>query len=110
MNISVTFRNSEPSDALRTYAEEKLAKVKKYLHEPIDMHVVLAVEKFRHHAEVTLTADQHVINCKEQTEDMYSAVDKLVGTLERQIKKAKGRGNHHKGDMDTASAAKELGG
>jgi putative sigma-54 modulation protein len=91
MRISVTFRHTESTDALKEYANQKLSKVKKYLSEPIDLNVVLSVEKFRHNAEVTLTADRNVINCREETEDMYSAIDKVAEKLERQVKKAKGR-------------------
>ncbi len=36
MQIAVTFRHMESSDALRSYVEEKLARVKKYIEEPID--------------------------------------------------------------------------
>ena len=91
MRINVTFRHTDPTDAIKEYAHQKLGKVKKYLSEPIDMNVVLSVEKFRHTAEVTLSSDGKVINCEEETEDMYSAIDRVTVKLERQIKKAKGR-------------------
>lgn len=45
MQIAVTFRHMESSDAVRSYVEEKLAKVKKYIEEPIDAQVVLSVQK-----------------------------------------------------------------
>jgi len=91
MRVSVTFRHTEPTEAIKEYANQKLKKVKKYLSEPIDINMVLSVEKFRHTAEVTLTADRNVINCQEETQDMYSAIDRVSDKLERQIKKAKGR-------------------
>ena len=47
MDITVTFRHMEPTESLRTYAEEKVSKIKKYLDFPIEAHVVLTVEKFR---------------------------------------------------------------
>ncbi|RME01421.1 MAG: ribosome-associated translation inhibitor RaiA, partial [Deltaproteobacteria bacterium] len=58
MNISVTFRHMEPSEALKAYAEEKLGKLKKYVIPPVEVNVVLSVEKFRHIAEVTLIANR----------------------------------------------------
>src|SRR5579885_1589519 len=39
MQVTVTFRHVEPTPALRAYAEEKLARVKKYLRRPVDAHV-----------------------------------------------------------------------
>jgi len=89
MQINVTFRHIEPSDPLRAYAEEKISRVKKYLDEPVDAHVVLKVEKFRHIAEVTIDANGLRINGAEETDDMYSAIDKLADTLEGQVKKGK---------------------
>ena len=91
MRINVTFRHTDPTDAIKEYANQKLGKVKKYLSEPIDMNVVLSVEKFRHTAEVTLSSDGNIIHCEEQTEDMYTAIDRVTVKLERQVKKAKGR-------------------
>jgi len=41
MMITVTFRRMEPTESLKTYAEEKLSKIKKYLDSPMEAHVVL---------------------------------------------------------------------
>lgn len=40
MQLSVSFRNLDPSDHLKNYAETRLARIKKYMEEPIDVHVV----------------------------------------------------------------------
>lgn len=89
MQINVTFRHIEPSLPLKAYAEEKISRVKKYLGEPVEAHVVLKVEKFRHIAEVTIDANGMRINGAEETDDMYSAIDMLADTLEAQIIKGK---------------------
>jgi putative sigma-54 modulation protein len=89
MHVNVTFRHIDPSLALKTYAEEKISRVKKYLQEPIEAHVVLKVEKFRHIAEVTIEANGHRINGAEETHDMYSAIDMLADTIEGQVAKGK---------------------
>ena len=70
MQINVTFRHIEPSPPLRDYTEEKISRIKKYLKEPIEAHVVLKVEKFRHIAEATIDAGGSRINATEETEDM----------------------------------------
>jgi putative sigma-54 modulation protein len=89
MQINVTFRHTESSPALREYAEEKISRIKKYLEEPIDAHVVLKVEKFRHIVEVTINADGQRINGMEKTDDMYSSIDKVADKIESQVKKYK---------------------
>lgn len=45
MQIAVTFRHMDSSDPVREYIEEKLARVKKYIEEPIEAQAVLQVEK-----------------------------------------------------------------
>jgi len=69
MQINITFRKMDPEERIKAYVEEKLAKVKKYLNEPIEAHVVLSTEKFRKGAEVNITADGLVINGSENRED-----------------------------------------
>jgi putative sigma-54 modulation protein len=86
MQVSVTFRKVEASDTLRDYANEKLHRMKRYVEDPIEAHVVLSVEKFRHLAEVTINANGLVINGAEETGDLYSAIDMVVDKLETQIK------------------------
>lgn len=97
MQINVTFRHIEPSVSLREYAEEKLSRIKKYLKEPIEAHVVLKVEKFRHTAEVSMDANGVRLKGSEETEDMYSAIDMLADTLEAQAKKSKEKASQKKG-------------
>ena len=87
MDISVTFRHMQPTESLKTYAEEKLSKIKKYLDFPLEAHVVLSVEKFRHIADVTLSVNGTWIKGIEETDDMYSAIDQVMDKLEKQVKK-----------------------
>ncbi len=89
MNTSVRFKNLEPSDALKSYVSEKLARMDKYFNGPAEANVVLSIEKFRHSAEINIAGDRLTINGKEQTEEMYSAIDMVLDKLEVQIKKSK---------------------
>jgi len=87
MQTSVTFKNLDPSDNLKSYVTDKLSRLDKYLYNPAEANVVLTVEKFRHIAEVNIVGDRLSINGKEETEDMYSAIDMVLDKLEKQIKK-----------------------
>lgn len=98
MQVSVTFRKVEPSDTVRNYATDKLHRIKRYVEDPIEAHVVLSVEKFRHLAEVTINANGLVINGAEETGDLYSAIDMVIDKLEAQIKKHRRRLRQRKGD------------
>ncbi len=87
MDITVTFRHMEPTESLRDYAIEKISKIKKYLYSPLEAHVVLTVEKFRHQAHVTVSVDGTRIKAVEETEDMYSAIDQVMDKIEKQVKR-----------------------
>ena len=89
MQTSVTFKNIDSSENLRTYVSDKLDRFDKYLYNPAEASVVLSVEKFRHIAEINIKGDRLNINGKEETEDMYSSIDMVLDKLEKQIKKSK---------------------
>ncbi len=89
MQTSVTFKKIDSSEHLRSYISDKLDRFDRYLDNPAEASVVLSVEKFRHIAEVNITGDRLKINGKEETNDMYSAIDMVLDKLEKQIKKNK---------------------
>ncbi len=109
MQTSVTFKNIDSSENLRTYVSDKLDRFDKYLYNPAEASVVLSVEKFRHIAEINIKGDRLNINGKEETEDMYAAIDMVLDKLEKQIKKSKEKlsdkrsGSKHRG-RDAISA------
>lgn len=96
MQITTTFRHMESSDALKSYASEKLDKVQKYIDEPIVAQVFLTVEKIRHIAEVTITARGITIKASEETNDMYAAIDAVIDKIDRQLRRYKERIKEHK--------------
>ena len=89
MQVSVTFRHMEPVAALRNYAQAKISKLKRFLDHPLEAKVVLAREKHRQRAEVTLAAHQGPINACGVAEDIFGAIDLVIEKLERQVLKKK---------------------
>ncbi len=89
MQTSVTFKNLDPTDTLKSYVRDKLDRFDRLLDNPAEANVVLLVEKFRHIAEININGDRLTINGKEETNDMYSAIDIVLDKLEKQIKKNK---------------------
>ncbi len=98
MNITVTFRRLPSSDALRDHAEQKCERFQKYVKNPIDIHIVLRVEKIRQIAEVTLNSKNYHIHAVEESPDMYTSIDKVVTKIESQLRKHKERVKAHKLD------------
>jgi putative sigma-54 modulation protein len=90
VKVSFTFRHIEPTDALKQYAEAKMHRLGKYFSPSLNAHVVLSAEsKERQTAEVELHAHGGTIHAKEQTEDLYAAIDLVTDNLKRQLQKQK---------------------
>jgi putative sigma-54 modulation protein len=89
MHVSITFRHVDPSDAIKRHAEDKLAKLQKFLRQPMTARVTLSVDKLQHAAEVQVSSGGEHFEAHEATDDMYAAIDKVMTKLERQI-----RGTH----------------
>ena len=108
MHTSVRFKNLEPSEALKSYVSDKLDRMDKYFSGPAEANVVLSIEKFRHSAEIHISGDRLAINGKEETEEMYSAIDMVLDKLEVQIKKSKQKSRAYRGKAKSGSASSEL--
>ena len=89
MNIAFTFKNFEPSDHLKKYAEKRFQKLSRFAPKTdnIELNVALSVDKFRHKIEVQLSGDDLSISAVEQSHDMYASVDMVLDKLEAQLKK-----------------------
>jgi putative sigma-54 modulation protein len=107
MDITVTFRKMEPIESLKEYAVEKVSKLKKYLEDPMEAHVVLSVEKFRHSADVTLSVNGARVKGVEETGDMYSAIDQVMDKIEIQVKKLRAKVKNRRTDSIKGEEAAE---
>ncbi|MCX5872088.1 MAG: ribosome-associated translation inhibitor RaiA [Deltaproteobacteria bacterium] len=96
MQVSVTFRHMEPSDALRNYVQDRTTKLTKYIDRPLESQVTLSVQKFRQMADVVINADGLRIAGQEAHEDMYAAIDLVMDKIERQVKKYREKIRKHK--------------
>ena len=95
MNIAITFRHMESTEAVKGYAKEKIAKLQRFLRHPMKVQVVLSTEHHRDHiAEVDLHAGAEHFHAKEINEDMYASIDKVLDKLEAQFRSSK---DHKKG-------------
>ena len=85
--VSVTFRHVEPTDAIRLYAERKFAHVGTLLKRTCQAHLILTVDKYRQHGEVTVKSGRLSVSAQEETKDLYSVIDLLADKVGRQLKK-----------------------
>ncbi|MGH8011846.1 MAG: ribosome hibernation-promoting factor, HPF/YfiA family [Candidatus Binataceae bacterium] len=93
--VTVTFRHVAPTDAIRSYAERKLAHLARYLKRACEVHLILSVDKYRQHGEVTVKSGRLTVSAQEETKDLYSVIDLLADKVGRQL-------NSHLGKVKTS--------
>lgn len=96
MNIIITGRHFDVTEPIKAYAEEKISRLDKFFTKILDAHAILAVEKFRHIAEITLFGKELKITATKTTQDMYASIDKAVESLDNQLRKFHERIKEHK--------------
>ncbi|HZU84442.1 MAG TPA: ribosome-associated translation inhibitor RaiA [Polyangiaceae bacterium] len=90
MNITITFRHLDASEAVKTYATEKVARMQRFLRWPMKGQVTLCCQHDRlHSVEVDIHAGHAHFHAHETSEDMYASIDKVIDKIERQILSAK---------------------
>ncbi len=89
MKITFKGKHIEVTDAMRNYIEKRLSKIERHFDHILEVIVTLSVEKNRQIVEATLQARRALIRAEEDTDDMYTSIDKVVDKLERQIQKYK---------------------
>ncbi len=87
MNVEYTGRQYEITPTIRKSVETGLAKIRKILGDKFEAKVILAVEKHRHKAEITISPRKGPIVGLAQAGDMSSAVNEALEHLERQAVK-----------------------
>ncbi len=103
MNIAITFRQMDATEAMRAYATDKIGKVQKFLRQPMKGHVTLSLEKRLHTAEVDVHSGSEHYHATEKSEDMYASIDKVIDKVERQIREHHGVASGRKKGAERAS-------
>ena len=90
MRLQVKGKNLEVSDSIRRYAEEKLGKLNRQLHELTQVELELLVEKnpsiaANQVAEATVWTKGPTLRAREASSDMKASIDQLTDKLRRQI-------------------------
>jgi len=91
MNVEYTGRHYEVTPAIRKEVETGLTKIRKILGDRFETKVILAVEKHRHKAEITISPRNGPLVGLAQAKDMAVAVNEALDHLEKQAVKYKTR-------------------
>src|ERR1022692_3075898 len=91
MNVEYTGRHYVITPTIRKEVETGLTKIRKILGDRFDANVILAVEKHRHKAEITISPRNGPLVGLAQAKDMTIAVNEALDHLEKQAVKYKTR-------------------
>ena len=96
MELAITFRNLDSTEAIRDFAEKRFKKVEKHLLDPTSAHITLSVDdRHRHRADITVHTKGEPLHASEMTEDMYAAINKAMDKVEAAAQKQKDRVQDH---------------
>lgn len=87
MEVQVTFRHVEPTEALRTAATERVNHITRLFGRPDRASVILSVEKNAQTAEILLHGDGMDVIAHATSDDLYRALDEASVKAESQAKK-----------------------
>lgn len=87
MSLDITSKQMEITPAIRTFVEEKYAKLEKWHAVLINPHFVLSKGPDGFIAEATVQTKGAPLVASAKDHDMYIAINEVVGKLERQLNK-----------------------
>jgi len=87
MQVNITFRGIDSTEALKSHLEERVSHLEKYFDRAIDAQAVLSLERYLHNADITIHAGQYVLRGRVKSEDMYKSIDEAVDKIEKQLKR-----------------------
>ena len=95
MNLQITGRHLEVTDAIREFISEKLTRLERHFDHITDIHVILDVIKDTHIAEAKINLSGSEVFAESKMNDLYAAVDTLLDKLDRQVLKYKEKIKDH---------------
>ncbi len=86
MQLSITGRHLDVTDALKDYVTNKISRLERHYDHITNIQVVLAVDKMAQTAEAIVRAGHHQeIFADAEADDLYAAIDALSDKLDRQL-------------------------
>ena len=97
MDVTISGRHVEVTDAMRDHARERVGKLERFSPHLMHATVILAIEGDRHTAEVIgAVRSKGDIVAKHESHDMYLSIDQAISKAERQLRKLEERFRHRR--------------
>ncbi|MCP4664076.1 MAG: ribosome-associated translation inhibitor RaiA [bacterium] len=89
MEIKYTGRHFQVDDQVKAYAEGKLAKLTRFLDEPVDVNLTLETEKHRQIAELLVSHRHGMVQATEEAAQMLDAIHAVAEKAEKQARRSR---------------------
>ncbi|MGT2912047.1 ribosome hibernation-promoting factor, HPF/YfiA family [Streptococcus cameli] len=92
IKFNIRGENLEVTEALRSYVEEKVAKIEKYFNTDQELTAKVNLKVYREKTskvEVTIPLGSITLRAEDVSQDMYGSIDLVVDKIERQIRRNK---------------------
>jgi putative sigma-54 modulation protein len=119
MQLTITGKNIEINDTLRSYVERKIGRLDRYLPNVIDGRVELEkaegarAAEDRQVAQVTLRTKNAVLRAEEASNDIFASIDAVVEKMQRQADRYKNKRHAKRAEsaqqIEAASIQREVG-
>lgn len=94
-NITISGRNVQVTDAMKSYAFEKLSKLERFSNRIIDANIIMDIQKLEHRVDIVVKAGNLLIKSHASSENMYASIDKAVDRIDSQLRRYKARIQDH---------------
>ena len=96
MQVTINGRSLEVTDTLRGYIESRITRLDRYLPGIDEARVDLSVQNSksagdRHTVQLTLRANGTILRAEDRSGDVRGSVDAVMGKIQRQIERYKGK-------------------
>ncbi|MCB4792483.1 MAG: ribosome-associated translation inhibitor RaiA [Elusimicrobia bacterium] len=89
MQINISARHLKLTNPIADYIQKKVERCEKYFDHIVWAQVIISVEKHRQLAEIVIHAKKITFRSKEESTDLYAAIDLALDKIEKQLKKHK---------------------
>lgn len=104
LEVDIFARNMELTERIQDYITKKVSKLDKYLNTIEEIRVDVAFVKSarnagdRNVAQITIRGKGYILRAEERTDDIFTAIDKALEKIQRQIERYKGKRRRGRGD------------
>ncbi len=97
LEVKMTFKGLDSTEAIKSYAEKRISKLSKHLHKLIQCEFVFAVEKTQQISQLHVLSGDFEARAEAEAESLYTAIDEVVDKMIQQTRKYKEKTTNHSG-------------